>query len=167
MGPRSSSAHSHTPWKQKAAKCVILMVIGCSLFLDCERCFVILPSNIVQMGRNQYLNTLKYKKIVRKHLLFMVCPKYSSEVTKVMQKESSVRLFKCWAAGQIQCKSALLTGIHHNSELISITSWKYWYKTCCVSLYVAVTYTFLQQHLESSAFKVPLEIIGSNVIRSR
>lgn len=40
-------------------------------------------------------NTLKYKETVRKLLMFVFFPKYSSEVTKVMLKGSLVRLFEC------------------------------------------------------------------------
>lgn len=73
---------------------LILMAVGCSLSLDCEHYFVMLLSNIVQMDQNQYTNTLKYKETVRKVLMLMVRPKYSSEVTQVLQEGSSVRLFE-------------------------------------------------------------------------
>lgn len=76
---------------------------GCVPLLGSEYCFVVLPSNNVQMDQNHHMNKVKYKQTLREHLrcLFFFPPtiEYSSEIIEVMEG-ASVRLFEGWAVHQ-------------------------------------------------------------------
>lgn len=70
--------------------------------LGSECCFVVLPSNNVQMDQNHHMNKVKYKQMLRellRCLFFFPTIKYSSEIIEVMEG-ASVRLFEGWAVHQ-------------------------------------------------------------------